>query len=291
LKDFDYSRPTSLQQAIRLLRKPGAKAVAGGTDLLLQIRQGEIQPSLLVDISELAELHGILAVDGKRVRIGAVTPLRDLETSSLLRRRFPALSEAAALIGSVQIRNLGTLGGNLCNAAPSADMAPPLLALDATALIAGPNGHRSVRLDDFFLGPGKTALARGELLLALELKPLPARSGCSYQRITIRKRMDIAFVGVASLVVLDHDGKTCRLASIALGSVAPTPIRAPKAEALLVGKALSRQNLEAAATQACQEAQPISDLRASAEYRREIVKVLVRRTLIEASRRALATET
>ena len=287
MNDFEYSRPTTLSDAIALLAEEGAKAIAGGTDLVLQMREGETRPSRLVDITGVEGLDGIEKTADGGVRIGAATPLRALERHALLRERFPVIPEAAAQIGSVQIRNVGTVGGNLCNAAPSADMAPALMVLGATAVIAGPGGERTIALEDFFVGPGETVLRSGELLVALEVGAPAERSASCYQRITTRKAMDIAFVGVASALTLDG-GKTCREARIALGAVAPTPIRAPQAEKLLLGSELDEQNIEAAASKAEEEARPISDLRSGAEYRREMVKVLTRRTLAQSLERALA---
>jgi carbon-monoxide dehydrogenase medium subunit len=288
VNNFDYSRPTRLKEAIALLKGRGAKVIAGGTDLLVQMRQGEVRPSRLVDVSGLPELSQIKTSKGGGLRIGSATLIRTLERDPLIRERFPIISQAAAYIGSVQIRNLATVGGNLCNAAPSADMAPPLLTLGARAIIAGPKGEKTMALEDFFRGPGETVLGKGELLVALELDALPKRSGGCYQRITTRKAMDIAFIGVASVIVLDGKSSKCKEARIALGAVAPTPIRAREAENMLAGCQLDDESIEAAAGQAAEEARPISDLRAGAEYRREMVKVLTRRTLHISLKSALA---
>lgn len=280
LNDFDYSQVTNLDEALDLLGVEGARAIAGGTDLLLEMRRGEVRPTRLVDVTEVPALRQIEVRAGRGMRIGAAVTMRMLEREATIAQRFLMLREAAGQIGSVQIRNLATLGGNLCNAAPSADMAPPLLALGARAIIAGRSGEREVALEEFFLGPGETVLERGELLVALEVESLPGKGGCCYQRITTRRAMDIAFVGVASAISLDEEGGKCLEARIALGAVAPTPIRAREAERALAGSELSEEVIEAAARGAAEAAKPISDVRASADYRREMVRVLARRTLL-----------
>jgi carbon-monoxide dehydrogenase medium subunit len=210
--------------------------------------------------------------------------LRTLQLSPLLADGFTIIADGAKLVGSVQIRNLATVGGNLCNAAPSADVAPPLIAARALAEILGPNGTRTVSLDRFFLAPRRTVLGPNELLLGLHVPEPGKTTGGHYLRHTPRKEMDIAVVGVGSSVDL-ADGY-CRQARISLGAVAPTPIRAERAEAALVGKMLTPELLGQVARLAAEAAQPISDVRGSADFRRHLVEVLTRRTLTEAWRRA-----
>jgi carbon-monoxide dehydrogenase medium subunit len=218
--------------------------------------------------------------------VGAAVTARELELDARVRAGYPALAESGALVGSVQIRNLATVGGNLCNAAPSADMAPPLLALDAEAIIAGPRGQRRVPLADFFVGVRRTVLEPGELLLELVVLAPPPGSGGSYLRHTPRRELDIAVVGVASQVTLA--GGVCTHARVALAAVAPTPVRAAAAEAALVGQPLSSEQIERAAALAMEAARPISDQRGSADFRRHLVRALTRRTLTIARARAQA---
>src|SRR5258705_234270 len=230
-------------------------------------------------------------VDGSRpasngLRIGAAVTARELERSPALRGPYLAIAESAAMVGSLQVRNLATVGGNLCNAAPSADMAPPLVALEALAVIAGPGGERRVPMADFFTGVRKTVLPPNELLVELIVPPPGAHSGGQYLRHTPRRELDIAVVGVASQLTM-ADGR-CAKARIALASVAPTPVRATAAERSLEGQAVTPEAIERAATLAIEAAQPIDDQRGSIEFRKHLVRVLTRRTLTTARERANA---
>jgi carbon-monoxide dehydrogenase medium subunit len=261
-----------------------AKLVAGGTDLLPQLKNGLLWPAWVIDLSGVAELRVLGADDGRGLRIGAAVTARELELDARVRASYPALAESGALVGSVQVRNLATVGGNLCNAAPSADMAPPLVALDAEVVIAGPAGRRRVSLGAFFLGVRKTVLAPDELLVELTVPAPGPHSGGCYLRHTPRRELDIAVVGVASQLTL-ADG-VCAKARISLAAVAPTPVRATAAEEALVGQPVTPVQIERAATLAVEAARPISDQRGSAEFRRHLVRVLTRRTLITALARA-----
>jgi aerobic carbon-monoxide dehydrogenase medium subunit len=263
---------------------PDVKLVAGGTDLLPQLKNSLLKPALVVDLSGVKELRALERDAGGGLRIGAAVTARELEQDARVRAEYPAIAESAALVGSIQIRNLATVGGNLCNAAPSADMAPPLLALEAEAVIAGPKGRRRVPLASFFQGVRRTVLGPDELLLELIVPKIVPRSGGNYLRHTPRRELDIAVVGVASQLTL-ADG-VCAKARIALASVAPTPVRAIEAEHALEGQPLTSERIEAAATLAVSAASPISDQRGSAEYRRHLVRVLTRRTLTTARERA-----
>jgi carbon-monoxide dehydrogenase medium subunit len=222
--------------------------------------------------------------DASGLRVGAAVSARALERHAIVRSTYAALSESAALVGSVQVRNLATLGGNLCNAAPSADMAPPLLALEAEAVITGPKGERRVPFASFFTGVRRTVLAPDELLVEIAVPAPGPRSGGNYLRHTPRRELDIAVVGVASQLTLS-DG-VCAKARIALAAVAPTPVRATAAEQALEGKAVTPQLLEKAAELAVGAAKPISDQRGSADFRRHLVRVLTLRTLRTALARA-----
>jgi carbon-monoxide dehydrogenase medium subunit len=286
VRRFELAVPESVDDCLKILagRGPGAKLVAGGTDLLPQLKNGLLKPGWVVDLSGVADLRVLETDDGGDLRIGAAVTARELERDPRVRSRYPALAESAALVGSLQIRNLATVGGNLCNAAPSADMAPPLLALDAEAVIAGPKGRRRVPLTEFFQGVRRTALAPDELLIELIVKaPAPGSGGC-YLRHTPRRELDIAVVGVASQITLSAG--VCVKAGIALAAVAPIPLRATAAERALEGQPLTAALIERASELAAGAAQPISDQRGSIEFRRHLVHVLTRRTLRTALERA-----
>jgi carbon-monoxide dehydrogenase medium subunit len=286
VRRFDLVLPESVEECVRVLsqRGPDAKLVAGGTDLLPQMKTGVLKPASVVDLSGVEPLRRLQPADNGGLRVGASVTARTLERDPGVRSRYPALAESAALVGSVQIRNLATVGGNLCNAAPSADMAPPLVALEAEAVIAGPRGTRRVPLASFFVGVRRTVLGPDELLVELVVPAPGPRSGGSYRRHTPRRELDIAVVGVASQLTLT-DG-VCRQARIALAAVAPTPIRATAAEQALEGRPLTAEQIERAATLAVEAARPISDQRGSADFRRHLVRVLTRRTLTTALHRA-----
>jgi CO/xanthine dehydrogenase FAD-binding subunit len=283
---FDYHAPESIPELIALIDAKGAGAclMAGGTDVMVRVRQGHIQPTDIVSIKKIPGLDLISASPQNGLFIGALALLADVAADPDVARYFPAVAEAAQSTANVQVRNMGTLVGNLCNASPSADNAPALLALGAEVVIVGKAGERRLALSDFFKGPGQTDLDPPELVTAVTARPLAAGSGLAYKHLSARGAMDCAAVNVAALVTV-ADG-LCRHAAIAVGACAPTPIRAPAAEALLAGKPLSDGLLDEAAHSASGEALPISDVRASAGYRRQMVQVLVRRTLAAARTRA-----
>ena len=286
MRRFELLLPRSVDDCLRALadRRSDAKVVAGGTDLVPQLKNGLLKPPCVVDLSGIAVLRTLARVDGHGLRIGASVPARAIELDPHVRSTYPALAEAGALIGSVQIRNLATVGGNLCNAAPSADIAPPLLALDAEAVIVGPSGQRRIPLASLFLGVRRTVLAPDELLLEITIPAPEPRTGGNYLRHTPRRELDIAVVGVASQISL-RDG-VCGKARIALASVAPMPVRALMAEQALVGQPMTPALIERAAALAVEAARPISDQRGSADFRRHLVRVLTRRTLTTALERA-----
>ena len=286
MRRFDLVLPNSLEDCMKILAERGerAKLLAGGTDLLPQMKNGVIQPSLVVDLSGVARVRQIHGDNGQGLRIGAAVTARELEVSAAVRGAYLAIAESGALVGSLQVRNLATLGGNLCNAAPSADMAPPLVALDAEAVIAGPKGERRVPIAQFFSGVRKTVLAPNEMLIELAVPSPGAHSGGQYLRHTPRRELDIAVVGVASQLTLENG--RCVKARIALASVAPTPVRATAAERVLEGQPVTPELIERAASLAVDAAQPINDQRGSIEFRRHLVRVLTRRTLVTARERA-----
>ena len=288
MRRFEMILPDTVDDCLRVLaeRGPETKLVAGGTDLLPQLKNGLLKPARVVDLSGVDELRVLIAEDGRRFRVGAAVTARRLERDPRIRALYPSLAESGALVGSVQVRNLATLGGNVCNAAPSADMAPPLLALDAEAVVVGPQGRRRVPLASFFLGVRRTVLAPNELLIEFIIPQPGPRSGGNYLRHTPRRELDIAVVGVASQVTL-ADG-VCAKARIALAAVAPIPLRATAAEQALEGERLTPERIEQAAALAVEAARPISDQRGSVEFRRHLVRVLTRRTLTTALARASA---
>lgn len=275
---FEYHRPRTLQEAWQLKRSvAGARFVAGGTDLMVRIRNARRaeRPPALISLRNIEELHGIeTGSDGKTTCIGALTPIADLLRSQLLRERYPALVQAAGLLGSPQIRNAATIGGNLCNASPCADTAPPLLVHEARVRLESATGPRELALEDLFVGPGETPLGPDEVLTRIVLDP-PDPSARTLFLKKGRVRMDLAQASVAMLLVLASE--RCIKARIAAGSVAPTPVRLRPVEDLLEGSALSEALLDEAQQLAARSVAPISDLRSTEEYRRQIVGVYVKR--------------
>jgi carbon-monoxide dehydrogenase medium subunit len=287
MRRFDLALPQSLDDCLKILADHGgrAKLLAGGTDLLPQMKHGLLKPALVVDLSGIDRVRRVDNGSGG-LRIGAAVTARELEVHPALGGAYRSIAESAALVGSLQVRNLATVGGNLCNAAPSADMAPPLVALEAQAVIAGAKGERRVPIADFFTGVRKTVLAPNELLVELIVPAPGPNSGGQYLRHTPRRELDIAVVGVASQLTMANG--RCAKARIALASVAPTPVRATAAERALEGQAVTPELIERAATLAIEAAKPISDQRGSSEFRKHLVRVLTRRTLTTALQRASA---
>jgi carbon-monoxide dehydrogenase medium subunit len=285
LPRFEYIAPLTLEEACRLLKEKGsdARVMAGGTDLLLKMRHRLLEPKTVIGLKKIPSLQKIILQKGKGLTIGAGALLSEVAAHPGIRRFFPAVAYAAWETANVQVRNMGTLVGNLCNAAPSADNAPTLLVLEAEVLIMGTGGERRIPITRFFKGPGATVLESGEIVTAVHVPwPLP-QSGMSYQHISARGKVDISAVGVAALVVMEDD--MCREARIALGAVAPVPMRAPEAERTVSGRPFSDETVKAAAQAAGKECSPISDVRASAEWRRQMVVVLTERALREARER------
>ena len=253
-----------------------AKILAGGTDLMVLMMRRKLNPNFVVNITKIRNLSFVDWNKNDGLRIGALCTLRSLERSREVRENYPLLVSSARLIGSVQIRNMATIGGNLCNASPAADTAPPLLALDAEVKIAGKEHSRTIPLDGFFLGPGKTALKQGEILTEIHVKNLPLHSGTAFSKMG-RTPTDISKVSAA--VVLTAKRNKCEDVRIALGAVAATPIRARAAEKTLLGKEISADSLEATSQAAADEARPITDVRSTAQWRKGAIKYLVRNLL------------
>ena len=288
MRRFEYLEPRTLPQAVRMLRQHGeqARIVAGSTDFLVRWRAGLWHPDYVINIRRIPGMGRITFSRRNGLRLGALVTIQELEQNPAIRRHYPALAAAAASFAGVQVRNLATLGGNICNASPSGDTLPALLAYGATCRLSGPDGHREVPLEQIFTGPGQTVLHSDEILSGITLPPPAANTGSLYIKHSPRGAMDIATVGVASSLTVDPRSGICVDAAIALGAVAPTPLRAYAAEAVLRGKKLDPDALHEAAESAMAQAAPIDDVRGSARYRREMVGVLTRRTLEQASKAA-----
>jgi len=288
LHELHYEAPTSLDQAIGLLAAAGddGRMLAGGTDLIIQMRAGVREPGQVIDAKKIPELQTLSYDAQSGLRLGAALACCEIIDNPTVRQHYPGLVEAAGLIGSDQILARASVGGNVCNGSPAADTTPALIALNATCHIAGPNGTREVAVEDVVTEPGQTALAADELLVEFRIPAPPAKAADCYQRFIPRNEMDIAVVGVGSCVALDGD--TCSAARIGLGAVAARPLLAKEAGAALVGKPLDDAAIDAAAKLAQAAASPISDMRGTAEFRTHLVGVLTRRTLEEAAARARA---
>ena len=281
LPRFEFLSPKTLEEAIVLMNQYGknVNVIAGGTDLFPLMKKGELKPKYVLSLSHIEALREIQFLEKAGLKLGAMCTIAEIEKSQVIRERYPILAQAASVLGSREVRNRGTVGGNLCNAAPSAEMAPSLLVLGARATIASSKGERVVPLEDFFVGPGKTALGIDEILARLEIPVIKPGSAGEYIKLGIKKTMDIALVGVAAMLSLASTDGICTEARLALGAVAPTPIRARKAEKTLIGKKIDEGIMELAAETASEEASPIADIRASEAYRRAMVRVLTRRAM------------
>lgn len=286
MPSLNYAAPTSVQEAVALLAGAAglAKPMAGGTDLLVQLRSGRLKPELIVDTKQIPGMIGIREEAGGFV-IGGATSGAMLEAHAALKAAWPGVVEAMDLIGSEQIQGRASLAGNLCNASPAADSVPAMIAAAAVAVIVGPNGERTAPVESIVVSPGRTSLARDEFILAIRLPPRPAHAGDAYLRFIPRTEMDIAVVGCGVNVTLDAAG-VCTAARVSLGAVAPTPLLVAEAAAVLVGHKLDEAtlaNLDAAARAACK---PISDKRGTIEYRTKVAGVLARRAAAIAFERA-----
>ena len=283
-----YERPSQLSEAIELMARQEARALAGGTDLAVAMRHGKEGPGLIVDLKGVAEMAPRIERRDGFVEISANTVMTDIERDPNVQSLFPALVEAAQVVGSVQIRNRATLAGNLANASPAADTPPVLIAHSAEVSIAGREGTRLIPVDRFLVGYRETALARAELITAVRLPEPAGMSGSAFLKLGVRKAMEISVVCVAAALTLGADG-SITAAGLGLGSVAPTAIRPRSAEAILVGSLPTPDVFARAGDAAGDESRPIDDLRAGAEYRKAMVPVLVQRALVEALERARAT--
>jgi len=284
LDEFEYYAPKTADETFELAGRLGsqAKVLAGGTDLILNMKQSLLKPQCLIDINGVKEFQGLIYEAGKGAVIGAATKISELEHSAVLRDKYFALHQAARELGSTQVRAMATIGGNICNASPAAETSSPLVALGTKVVINSAAGERELPLEDFIIGNRKTALEQGELLVKFLLpEPAPQTASC-YTNIGLRNAMEIDAVNMAVNLTLEADNRTVKVLRLVMGSVAPRPLVSVEVPALLVGQALNSNLIEKAAAAAAGEAQPISDIRATAEYRREAVFVLSRRVLQEA---------
>jgi carbon-monoxide dehydrogenase medium subunit len=275
MRRFDYLRPKSLKEALQLKKNiAGAKYISGGTDLIVQIKNRELQPPALISLRSIPELATIEINGG--ARIGALATISDIIQHRELGHNYPVLIEAAKRLGSVQIRNVATVGGNLCNCSPSADMALPLLVLEAKVRLQAAKTSREIPLSEFFKGPGESCLSSDEILTDILLDPPRQNAKATFLK-KGRVKMDLALASLALL--LEIEGGRCRKARIAAGSVAPIPLRLSKVETLLEGGAISKDLISKAQQLATKIVSPITDVRATEEYRRQIIGVYVKRGL------------
>lgn len=289
LPKFEYLAPKTLQEACSLLlqHKGRAQVMTGGTDLLPKMKDRALTPQYVIGLRSIAGLDYVQHDKKRGLCIGGLATLAQVAESPAVLKDFPLLSEAILRMASVQVRNIGTVAGNLCNAAPSADTAPALIVMGAQVKLSDANGlSRTMPLEDFFVGPAKTVLEEGQLLEEIVVPNLPAKSGGAYLKLSLRQAVDLATVGVACFLTLDGAGDACQDIRIVLGAVAPTPMRAKEAEALLRGKSLSEEVLEKAAAAAMEASKPITDVRNTADYRRKMVGVLTRRAVRQAWEKA-----
>ncbi len=286
LPHFEYLSPTTVEEASQMLseKAPGARVMAGGTDLLVKMRLGHIKPTAVIGLKGIKNLDRINFDKREGLTLGATALLADVASHPDILKHYPAIAYAAQSTATVQVRNMATVVANLCNAAPSADNAPTLMAMGAEAHVFSGRGRRRIPLDRFFKGPGQTALEPDELVTSLVVPLPPPHSGTSYQHISPRGKVDISAVAVGVMVLLE--GRVCKDAKIVLGAVAPCPMRAKKAEALVRGEKITPALAAEAGIQASKGARPITDMRASADYRRRMVEVLTKRAIEAAHKRA-----
>jgi CO/xanthine dehydrogenase FAD-binding subunit len=283
VKNFEYVKVKNLQEAIRLLSQNGVKAhiLAGGTDVLVKMKQKQMSPDLLVDIKGLPGLKGIERLSEGGMRIGPLTTIHEIETSSAVRESLPVLSDAARGLGSVQVRHRATIGGNLCNALPSADIGPYLIGMGAWVNAIGPKGGRRLLVEELFLDSGKNSLQVGEIVTAIEIPPWTRNTGGAYIKHTIKNAVDVAMVSLAVVVMTDSLKKIFEDVKIIMGAVGPRPIRAVWAEDYLRGKVISEEIIVKAGELASRDARP----RTTVEYKIEMVTVLTKRAIHQALER------
>lgn len=280
MKSFAYHAPSTVEEAVSLLEQleGESRLLAGGTDLLIQMKRRLVNPQAIIALNKIASLHYFVE-EAANLSFGAFTRVSELEFNTVVCDKAGVLAEAAGKLGSRQIRNISTVGGNICNAAPSAELAPPLLVLNAQIHLQGAEGKRSVPIESFFTAPRQTVRQPTEVLTGFTVDKYVLGTRAVYLRYTRRRAMDIALVSVAVRVDLAPDGLTVQSARVALGAVAPTPIRVKEAEAILIGRELQAEVIAQAGKVAAEAASPITDIRSSADYRRHLVNILTVRAL------------
>lgn len=288
MEAIDFATPKTIDEAVKLMASKGdrARMMAGGTDIIVQLRAGRRSLDLVVDAKGIPQLNELSYSPQNGLTIGAAVPCYKIYQNEEVASVYPGLIDAASLIGGIQIQGRASLGGNLCNAAPSGDSIPPVIAMGGVAHIVGPNGSREVPAEDFCTGPGQSVLQPGEILVSIKLPVPQAHSGANYLRFIPRNEMDIAVAGVGTSVVLDASGQNFVSARISLASVAPTPVFATEAGDSLAGKPVSEATIQEASEKAMAAAKPISDMRGTVRQRIHLVGVLTRRTLNNAVERA-----
>jgi carbon-monoxide dehydrogenase medium subunit len=279
MKKYDYYQPRTVNEALHLMDDlgDGARYIAGGTDLIVRIKQKVMQPDALISLQGIDSLKGFQV--NEQASIGSMTLFRDIERSKELRKSCPALVEAVTVLANPQVRNVGTPGGNISNAAPSADCAPPLLVMEAVLTVEGPGGERRIPIEDFFIGPGKTCMDSTEILTRILVPGIRKGTGTVFLKVG-RVSQDIAIANAAALLVME--GQKCRKCRIAAGAVAPVPLRLKKVEKLLEDRIVDKELMDEAARLASKEVQPITDVRSTEEYRRHISGVLVKKAIQQA---------
>lgn len=286
LKNFSYFEPASVKEAVETLNaEDGAFPLAGGTDLLVRMKRGEVHPAALINLKHIRTLKKIKGENGNGATIGALASISDIQGSPVIRAKYPLLVQAAGVIGAPSIRNLATIGGNIGRASPASDMSPSLMILQARTVTAGPKGKREVGMDEIFAGPGATTLSKAEFITSFYIPEPALHTGTTYLKLGRRAGgSDCALVGVATLLTVGND--EAKSVGIALSSVGPTPVRARKAEEVIMAGPLDDERIKEAARAAADEVNPITDLRCSAAYRKEMVKVLTYRALVESLQKA-----
>jgi carbon-monoxide dehydrogenase medium subunit len=290
MKNFEYLEPESIEEACRLLAQHHgeAKVFAGGTHLTILMKQGLLQPRALINIKKVAALRGIDFDPEGALRIGALVTHREIETSALVREKFPVLAEAEHDIANIRVRHMATVGGNLASGEPLTDLSSIFIALDGKVEIADARRVRTIAVEEMFVDFYQTSLLEDEILTRVILPPLPPRAGIEYIRFSSSSVVDKPSVGVAVRLTLSEPGAECKTARVVLGCVGPTPVRARNAEALLEGKKVSTELLESAGASASEECNPTDDLRGSERYKRAVVRALVKRAAAKAHERALS---
>jgi xanthine dehydrogenase FAD-binding subunit len=290
VRSFNYVAANSVEQAVTQLAQAGleGRVLAGGTDVIVAMREGRRVVDMLIDIKAVADVNVLRYDPATGLRLGAAVPCYRIYEDQEIRRLYPALIDCASLIGGIGIQGRASVGGNLCNASPAADTIPALIALGAMCKVAGPQGRREIPVEQFCVAPGRNALQPGELLVEIALPPPAPRSGASFLRFIPRNEMDIAVVNAAASVQLAEDGETIEAARLAVGAVAPTPLLVTEVAPLLAGAPATVESFERAAEAAQRAAQPITDMRGTKEQRRHLVGVLTRRALQGALERARA---